>query len=268
MLSSGFGGGGNRLGQSAPTAGATPASPHYEIARDIGQQVEQMILQAKHSSETKVIQEISKIKTKMDALKEKITMVSDRVNRLDANAGQLLKVDLQKSIQKLEEVWEGEVGTLKHELWQTIQAHNHNADLMKTHKDAIDQIQARTSDLTSNPEMEQIHQNLIQVDKLLQREAAKQQQTDDFIRRLTLVQQQLQLQQGSWGPPGMPFPGMAGMPPGIQAMPGANNPPAPAGKKAQKKSKAKAKPSSSAANAQNAQGLRAEAPEFVPIGFE
>ena len=30
----------------------------------------------------------------------------------------------------LSEVWEGEVGTLKHELWQTIQAHNHNADLL------------------------------------------------------------------------------------------------------------------------------------------
>jgi uncharacterized protein YukE len=262
--------GGNRMGQPALTPGATPASPHYEIARDIGQQVEQMILEAKKSSEMKVIQEIHKIKGKVDALKEKIQTVTDRVNRLDQNSG-LLKADLQKSIQKLEEVWEGEVGTLKHELWQTIQAHNHNADLMKTHKDAIDQIQARTSDLTANPELEQIHNQLIQVDKVLQREQAKQQQTDDFIRRLTLVQQQLQHQTtglGSWGPPGMPFPGMGGMPPGIPGVPGANAPPAPAGKKAQKKSKAKAKPSSSAANTQNAQGLRAEAPEFVPIGFE
>ena len=35
--------------------------------------------------------------------------------------------------------WSIEVITLKHELWQTIQAHNHNADLLKHHKDAIDQ---------------------------------------------------------------------------------------------------------------------------------
>jgi hypothetical protein len=35
--------------------------------------------------------------------------------------------------------WTIEVSTLKHELWQTIQAHNHNADLLKHHKDAIDQ---------------------------------------------------------------------------------------------------------------------------------
>lgn len=271
MLSSfgGAGGGGaNRMGQSAPAGGANAnPAPHYEIARDIGQQVEQMILQAKHASETKVIQEISKIKTKMDALKEKIQTVSERVNRLDANAGSLLKVELQKSISKLEEVWEGEVGTLKHELWQTIQAHNHNADLMKTHKDAIDAIQARTSDLTANPELEQIHNQLIQVEKGYQKEQAKQQQTDDFIRRLTLVQQQLQMGSvGNWAAPGMGM--MGGMPPGIQAMPGAN-PSAPAGKKAQKKSKAKAKPSSAAANAQNAQGLRAEAPEFVPnLSFE
>lgn len=39
-----------------------------------------------------------------------------------------------------------QVSTLKHELWQTIQAHNHNADLLKHHKDAIDQVQARMTD--------------------------------------------------------------------------------------------------------------------------
>merc|ERR1719281_557810 len=106
-----------------------------------------MILNAKHKSEQNVSKEIQKIKLKMEEMSKKIKMVNERVSKLDSNgAGPLLKADLQKSIQKLEEVWEGEVGSLKHELWQTIQAHNHNADLMKTHKDAIDQIQARTSD--------------------------------------------------------------------------------------------------------------------------
>jgi uncharacterized protein YukE len=254
-----------------PTIGQQAGgNPHFEIARDIGQQVESMILQAKHASESKVVAEIQKIKGKMDALKEKIQMVSERVNRLDPGSGSLMKADLLKSIAKLEEVWEGEVGTLKHELWQTIQAHNHNADLMKTHKDAIDHIQARTSECVAPPELEQIHGQLIQVDKIMQKEQAKQQQTDDFIRRLTIVQQQLStfgaVGAGWAGPPGMPFPSMAGNMPGMQAMAGAGAPAVPAGTKASKKgAKAKAKAPAAVSNAQMAQGLRAEAAEFVPM---
>merc|ERR1719261_1410830 len=110
---------------------------------------------------------------------------------MDPANGFLLKTDLQKSIAKLEEVWEGEVGTLKHELWQTIQAHNHNADLMKHHKDAIDQIQVRMEESTPNPELEHIHSQLMQIDKIMQREQAKQQQMDQFMQRLTVVHQQL-----------------------------------------------------------------------------
>jgi hypothetical protein len=260
-------------GPAGAAGAASAANPHFEIARDIGQQVEGMILQAKHASESKVIAEIHKIKGKMDALKEKIQMVSERVNRLDPNSGALLKADLTKSIAKLEEVWEGEVGTLKHELWQTIQAHNHNADLMKTHKDAIDQIMARTAECVASPELEQIHQQLTQVDKIMQREQAKQQQTDEFFRRLTQVQQHLQTLTGAanWGgPPGMPpfGPNMANMQAAMAAA-GAQQA-APAGKKASKKS-AKAKqpaktPAAQNLAAQNAQGLRAEAAEFVPMG--
>merc|ERR550537_508684 len=104
-------------------------------------------------------------------------MVTERVNKLESNgAGPLLKADLQKSIAKLEEVWEGEVGTLKHELWQTIQAHNHNADLLKHHKDAIDQVQGRMTENAPNPELEQVHAQLMQVDKVMQREMDKERQ--------------------------------------------------------------------------------------------
>lgn len=71
-------------------------------------------------------------------------------------------------------MWETEVGTLKHELWQTIQAHNHNSDLLKHHKEAIDQIQARISEAAPNPELEavqaQIEAQLLQANKIVQRE--------------------------------------------------------------------------------------------------
>ncbi|CAK9091284.1 Hypothetical protein SCF082_LOCUS43010 [Durusdinium trenchii] len=142
-----------------------------------------MILDAKHASETRVGKEIQKIKQKMEAMAEKIKMINDRVAAVEPGRNALLKTDLQASIAKLEEVWEGEVGTLKHELWQTIQAHNHNADLLKHHKDAIDQVQNRMTDVTPNPELEQVHLQLLQVDKVLQREMAKEVQMDQLMAR-------------------------------------------------------------------------------------
>lgn len=172
-------------------ASAPGADIHHDIARDIGQQVELMILEAKHSSESKVGKELQKIKVRMESVGEKIRAVTERVARLEPSATGVLKSDLQKSITKLEEMWEGEVVTLKHELWQTIQAHNHNADLLKHQKDAIDQIQSEISDCAPNPDLEDVHAQLLQVDKVMQRELANEQQMDQLMQRLTLVQQQL-----------------------------------------------------------------------------
>merc|ERR1719271_628744 len=127
-----------------------------------------MILDAKQKSETMVGRELKKIKTAMDALADKIEKVNTRLSTLEmgGGGGGLRRIELGHSIQKLEDVWEGEVTTLKHELWQTIQAHNHNADLLKHHKDAIDQVQGRMQDDTPNPELEQVHQQLMMVDKV------------------------------------------------------------------------------------------------------
>lgn len=231
---------------------------HQDIARDIGQQVEIMILEAKRASESKVGQEIQRVKARMEAIGEKIKLVTERTARLDSSSQGLLKSDLQKSIAKLEEAWEGEVGTLKHELWQTIQAHNHNADLLKHHKDAIDQVQSRMTDSAPNPELEQVHAQLMQVDKVMQREVAKEQHMDALMQRLTHVQQQLSASLGHWGAgmtPQFPMPQVA------HAAAAAAN----VGKKRQPKAKS-AKPAkpTSASLAANAASLRAEAPEFVP----
>jgi uncharacterized protein YukE len=223
---------------------------HHGIARDIGQQVEKMILAAKQKSESMVTKEVGKIKTKMEAMSAKISGIRERVNKLDVvGGGPLLKSDLTKSIAKLEEVWEGEVGTLKHELWQTIQAHNHNADLLKHHKSAIDQIIGRASESTPNPELEQIHAQLVQVDKVMQREQAKEQQFDELMLRLTCIQQQLSAFGGqAWGAQAYAATAQA----------------ATGQKKATRKQgqgKSKAKPAPQA----GAPTMRAEAPEFVPI---
>merc|ERR1719198_2069741 len=110
------------------------------------------------------------------------------LSQFDENQQPILKAELQRSIEKLEEVWEGEVSTLKHELWQTIQAHNHNADLLKHHKDAIDGITGRITESAPSPELEQVHAQLMQVDKIMQREFAKEQQMDQLMQRLAALQ--------------------------------------------------------------------------------
>lgn len=243
---------------------------HQDIARDIGQQVEIMILEAKRASESKVGQEIQRVKSRMEAISDKIKLVTERIARLEPGSQGLLKSDLTKSIAKLEEAWEGEVGTLKHELWQTIQAHNHNADLLKHHKDAIDQVQSRMNDAAPNPELEQVHAQLMRVDKVMQREVAKEQHMDALMHRLTSVQHQLNASAGlgSWGAGMTPqFPRMGPQGPGAAAgLAGAAA--ANAGKKRQQKApKAKAvKPT--AASLAAAASLRAEAPEFVPTQWD
>merc|ERR1719388_780937 len=135
-----------------------------------------MILNAKRQSEQKVGVEIERIKTKMTAMTQKIQSITERVNRLEPANNGLPKADLQRSITKLEEVWAGEVDTLKHELRQTIQAHNHNADLMKHHTEAIDQIQSKLDETAPKPEVEHIQSQMQQLEKVMQREQAKQQQ--------------------------------------------------------------------------------------------
>mmetsp|Transcript_9163 Transcript_9163/g.16717 ORF Transcript_9163/g.16717 Transcript_9163/m.16717 type:complete len:286 (-) Transcript_9163:148-1005(-) len=244
---------------------------HHDIARDIGQQVEIMILEAKRNSETKVGKEIQKIKLMMEAMAEKIKMVNDRVAQIDTAGGGLLKSDLQNSIAKLEEVWEGEVGTLKHELWHTIQAHNHNADLLKHHKDAIDQVQARMQDAAPNPELEQVHTQLMQVDKVMQRELAKEQQMDQLMQRLTVLQQQLSTGVGHWASQGSSFLAAQAAAAASGSMLASNAAAAAAaaanaaGKKSQKKAAAtKSSKTKSSAASLAAASLRAEAPEFVP----
>lgn len=251
-------------------AGGSEVDLHQDIARSIGHQVEVMILDAKHNSETKVGKEIQKIKQKMEAMAEKIKMTTERVAAMEPGRNGLLKSDLQTSITKLEEVWEGEVGTLKHELWQTIQAHNHNADLLKHHKDAIDQVQVRMTDLGPDPELEQVHAQLMAVDKVMQKELQKEQQMDQLMSRLTLVQQQLM---GAWGGGSQALfaaqaaaAGGAALNPALASQACAA---VAAGKKQQRKAPkaakgAKAASAASMASMANAASLRAEAPEFVP----
>lgn len=255
-------------------AGAPPPNPniaagaaegdlqaqHDEIARDIGQQVEKMIQEAKRQSESKVGKEIQKIKAKMEAIQDKIRIASERVQRLEPNNQVMLRTDLTKSIAKLEDVWENEVNTLKHELWQTIQAHNHNADLLKHHKDAIDAVQARMGEAAANPELKQVHDQLEMVEKMTKRDLEQNTNLDMLNKRLMQVQAQLASGIGHWAAGGMP-PAF----PTAHTAPGANAAAAAQGKKQNRTGKVpKAKAQNKGGNSMNSALLRPDAPEFVP----
>merc|ERR1719506_1778217 len=79
--------------------------------------------------------------------------------RLDVLLGQLEGADAPAAeaalgaeavnalLQKVEQQWGQEIRTLKQELHQTILAHNHNADLIKHHKDTIDSLRENVTRL-------------------------------------------------------------------------------------------------------------------------
>mmetsp|Transcript_67172 Transcript_67172/g.160880 ORF Transcript_67172/g.160880 Transcript_67172/m.160880 type:complete len:301 (-) Transcript_67172:163-1065(-) len=247
------------------------------VAKDIGEKVEGMILQAKQASETKVSSEIRKIKLRMEQLKEKMQLVSERANKLTVEANGstlgLPKAELLRSIAKLEEVWQNEVSTLKQELWQTIQAHNHNADLLKHHRDAIDQVHSKLPQVAANPELVNIHRQLVQVDAIMQREQEKQAQLDQLVQRFNAVQQAVSAAAalgwdgaglyGGAGAPGLGGPGDATMATAAAASKKTKKQGAKSGKDAPTKGEPMKVVGASQAAA--AATLRAEAPEFVPI---
>ncbi|CAE8586465.1 unnamed protein product [Polarella glacialis] len=126
---------------------------------------------------------------------------------------------------------------------------------MKYHKESIDQMQVDMTKVTSNPSLDhELKEQMVMLERSMQREQAKQVQIDNLMQRLGVVQQQLTLQVSGGWPGGTKEPSK-GMPSRAAADPRV---PAAVGKKAPKKAAKKAaKPL--------AAGLRAEAPEFVPV---
>merc|ERR1719487_1404599 len=62
---------------------------------------------------------------------------------------------LNSKIAQLESKWGSEVKALKQDLHRTILAHNHNSDLMRHHRDALDEAR-RKLDAQTQPKAEQV----------------------------------------------------------------------------------------------------------------
>merc|ERR1719458_658254 len=132
----------------------------------------------------------------------------------------------------IEQQWGQEIRTLKQELHQTILAHNHNADLIKHHKDTIDSLRERCMKLAGNSmKTSEIQQQLQHLDTRLKQQH-KQRKLEPLFERLTALEQRVAAAaQNPWrysammpglGAAGMMAGGKGGMKGGAAAGAGAN----------------------------------------------
>jgi hypothetical protein len=147
---------------------------HRTIALAVSSQVEQMISEAQRNSEARVRTEVARIRQDMQTMNERISHLADKLQFSTAVSGdaadatssgggkEALAVlqrleqqhnrtmgELQTEIQHVAQVQSTSLKTLKHELHQTIQAHNHNADLMKRQKGTVDAIRQQLETFAS-----------------------------------------------------------------------------------------------------------------------
>merc|ERR1719321_1810082 len=97
---------------------------------------------------------------------------------------------LNSKIAALESKWGSEVKALKQDLHRTILAHNHNSDLMRHHRDALDEAR-RKLDAQTQPKAEQLDTQIDRVDRMLRAGQAKQRALDALTDRMTSLEQQV-----------------------------------------------------------------------------
>ena len=204
--------------------GAMAGSLHGDVASAIGKQVEQMILQAKKDSEQRVRHELNVARSQLQQMETHITELSQRLERCGRpnSAGSpdpSVTVDrafLSQKIKQLEQKWGSEVKALKQDLHRTILAHNHNSDLMRHHRDALDEAR-RKLDAQPAPKAEQVDLQIEKVDRMLRAGAAKQRALDALTERLLQLEQQANslfptVAVPPVGPPGLSAPGLGAAP--------------------------------------------------------
>merc|ERR1740121_1281510 len=124
-------------------------------------------------------------------------VISDLTNRVRARgsrapgeSGQVPDtVFVTQRISQMEAKWGSEVKALKQDLHRTILAHNHNSDLMRHHRDALDEARAKL-DARTWPKAEQVDMQIEQVDRLLRTGQAKQRALDTLTERLANMEAQ------------------------------------------------------------------------------
>jgi len=199
------------------------AALHGDVAAAIGQQVEQMIVQAQKDSEARVRHELTNARTQLQQMESVIGDLTQRVSnssqRTSAGAMDTSQVVdrtfMNQMISQLEQKWSSEAKALKQDLHRTILAHNHNSDLMRHHRDTLDEAR-RKLDASLQPKAEQVDAQIEKIDRMLRAGQAKQRALDALTDRLAALEHQVELLPGPYQAmmqPGMPG---TGMPPGME----------------------------------------------------
>jgi len=200
---------------NSQTKGGNGSGPTNSV--QLAKDVEKMIEKAKRDSEVKVKQELSRIRKEIEEVRGRITGLATQVQKEQSqitlaatqkdravNESVVDKKTLTEFVQKIETRWMSEMNILKQELHQTIMAHNHNADLMKHLKDAMDHIRIQLDErsllrpdqwIRWMPHVEQFLTQSTQRDRQLQSVTPK---LDSLLLRVeTLESQFLSLFPGS-----------------------------------------------------------------------
>lgn len=210
------------LWQAPGLAGGVDASGD---APSIEAQVQRLIDEARHDTEVQVKMELKGIRDKMLAIDAKLDMLLAELDGLEREPPAKAPLDAEAVAQLLsrtEQVWGQEIRTLKQELHQTILAHNHNADLIKHHKDTIDALRERCVKLQAGGgKTTEMNAQLQRLDQRLKQQQ-KQRKLEPLFERLAILEQRVATaSQNAWHAayPGMP---QLGVPPSLNLHPGVN----------------------------------------------
>eukprot|EP00929_Paragymnodinium_shiwhaense_P002276 TRINITY_DN102494_c0_g1_i1.p2 TRINITY_DN102494_c0_g1~~TRINITY_DN102494_c0_g1_i1.p2 ORF type:complete len:305 (+),score=109.37 TRINITY_DN102494_c0_g1_i1:130-1044(+) len=217
-------------GTSSPAPGGyntATGGPEMELRREILAQIEQQVAsrvdEVRAETEQKVKVQLKSIYGAMQQLDKQLDSLLTQLDSIpvpELAEPALDAATVSQLLNKIEQQWGHELKTLKQELNQTIVAHNHNADLIKAHKDNIDKMTEQSEKLpTSAARKTEIQTAMKILDQKL-KQKGKQPKLEPLWERLTALENKINkaMNTGGWGgyggmPPLVP-PGMA-LPPGI-----------------------------------------------------
>eukprot|EP00927_Polykrikos_kofoidii_P070167 TRINITY_DN660_c0_g2_i2.p1 TRINITY_DN660_c0_g2~~TRINITY_DN660_c0_g2_i2.p1 ORF type:complete len:391 (+),score=100.25 TRINITY_DN660_c0_g2_i2:82-1254(+) len=214
------GGGANAAFGHGTVGEATDVGLQKEISFTIETQVQKLIEQARLDTESKVKKELKLICDSMMVIDVALDQLLAQLDGIEPSDHVETPIDSEAAgqlLSKIEQQWGQEIRTLKQELHQTILAHNHNADLIKHHKDTIDALRERCLKLQNPAKTSEIQQQLQKLDARLKQQQ-KQRKLEPLFERLSALEQRV-----AAAAPGAPwrYPGMSPMvPPAMPVPPG------------------------------------------------
>eukprot|EP00927_Polykrikos_kofoidii_P070166 TRINITY_DN660_c0_g2_i1.p1 TRINITY_DN660_c0_g2~~TRINITY_DN660_c0_g2_i1.p1 ORF type:complete len:378 (+),score=104.76 TRINITY_DN660_c0_g2_i1:82-1215(+) len=215
------GGGANAAFGHGTVGEATDVGLQKEISFTIETQVQKLIEQARLDTESKVKKELKLICDSMMVIDVALDQLLAQLDGIEPSDHVETPIDSEAAgqlLSKIEQQWGQEIRTLKQELHQTILAHNHNADLIKHHKDTIDALRDRCQKLQNPTKTGEIQQQLQKLDARLKQQQ-KQRKLEPLFERLSVLEQRVAASAQGWrytGISSLVSPGMA-VPPRMQS---------------------------------------------------